>query len=70
MAKLEFIDHGVIQEPGQRSSLRVGRQVGRSSSPGRVTNFLHVVLTGSGAHLASYPMGTGRSFPGGKAAGA
>jgi hypothetical protein len=26
--------------------------------------------TGSGAHLASYPMGTGGSFPGGKAAGA
>jgi hypothetical protein len=25
------------------------------------------VQTGSGAHLASYPMGTGGSFPGGKA---
>jgi hypothetical protein len=31
---------------------------------------LHVVQTGSGAHVASYPMGTGDSFPGGKAAGA
>jgi hypothetical protein len=28
------------------------------------------VQTGSGAHPASYPMGTGSSFPGGKAVGA
>jgi len=28
------------------------------------------VQTGSGAHTASYPMGTRGSFPGGKAAGA
>jgi hypothetical protein len=27
------------------------------------------VQTGTGAHPASYPMGTGGSFPGGKAAG-
>jgi hypothetical protein len=31
---------------------------------------LHVVQTGSEAHPASYPMGTGDSLPGGKAAGA
>jgi hypothetical protein len=30
---------------------------------------LHVVQTGSGVHPASHPMGTGGSFPGGKAAG-
>jgi hypothetical protein len=30
----------------------------------------HRVQTGSGAHPASYPMGTRGSFPGGKAAGA
>jgi hypothetical protein len=30
----------------------------------------HSVQNGSGAHPASYPMGTGVSFPGGKAAGA
>jgi hypothetical protein len=30
----------------------------------------HRVQNGSGAHQASYPMGTGDSFPGGKAAGA
>jgi len=30
----------------------------------------HSVQNGSGAHTASYPMGTRGSFPGGKAAGA
>jgi hypothetical protein len=30
----------------------------------------HCVQNGSGAHPASYPMGTRESFPGGKAAGA
>jgi hypothetical protein len=30
----------------------------------------HRVQNGSGAHPASYPVGTGGSFPGGKAAGA
>jgi hypothetical protein len=30
----------------------------------------HCVQNGSGAHPASYPMGTKGSFPGGKAAGA
>jgi hypothetical protein len=29
---------------------------------------LHIVQTGSGAHPASNPMGTGSTFPGGKAA--
>jgi hypothetical protein len=35
-------------------------------SPGRGQEFslLHVIQTGSGAHPASYPMGTGGSFPG------
>jgi hypothetical protein len=31
-------------------------------------SLLHSVQTGSGAHPASYQMGTGDSFPGGKAA--
>jgi hypothetical protein len=37
------------------------------SSPGRAGNFSlhHRVQTGSGAHPASYPMGTRDSFPGG-----
>jgi hypothetical protein len=33
-------------------------------------SFHHSVQNGSGAHPASYPMGTGGSFPGGKAVGA
>jgi hypothetical protein len=32
---------------------------GRSSSPGKVKNFLRVIQTGSGAHPVSHPMGTG-----------
>jgi hypothetical protein len=35
-----------------------------SSSPGRVKNFLYVVQTGAGAHLASYPVDTGGFFSG------
>jgi hypothetical protein len=40
--------------------------------PARAGNFSlhHRVQNGSGAHPASYPMGTRGSFPGGKAAGA
>jgi hypothetical protein len=34
---------------------------------GQEFSLLHVVQTGSGAHPASYPMGTGGSFHGGKA---
>jgi hypothetical protein len=33
-------------------------------------SLLHRVQAGSGAHSASYPMGTGGSFPGDKATGA
>jgi hypothetical protein len=33
---------------------------------GKDFSFLHVIQTGSGAHSASYPMGTGGSFPRGK----
>jgi hypothetical protein len=32
-------------------------------------SLLYIVCTGSGAHPASYPMGTGGSFPEGKAQG-
>jgi hypothetical protein len=58
-------------EPRSRSRysdwLRAGRPRGRSSSPGRVKDF---VQSGSEVHPTSYPMGTGGSFPGGEAAGA
>jgi hypothetical protein len=43
----------------------------RGSIPDRVWElFFYRVHTGSGPHLASYPMGTGDSFPEDKAAGA
>jgi hypothetical protein len=35
---------------------------------GQEFSLLHVIQIGSGAHPASYPMGIGSSFPGGKAA--
>jgi hypothetical protein len=40
--------------------------------PTRARNFYlyHRIQNGSGAHSASYPMGTRGSMPGGKAAGA
>jgi hypothetical protein len=62
-SKHVYLDLGLV---GNRDSdwLRAGRPTGRSSSPGRV------VQTDSGAHPASYPIGPGGSFPGGKEAGA
>jgi hypothetical protein len=45
----------------------------RGSIPGKdLDSFLsrHRVQSGSGAHQASYPMSTGSSLPGDKAAGA
>jgi len=44
----------------------------RLSIPGRGRDFshLHRVQTDSGAHPASYPMGSGGRFPGGRTAGA
>jgi hypothetical protein len=41
----------------------------RSSSPGRVKNFLHIVQSSSEAHPAFYTVGTGGSFSGGKVTG-
>jgi hypothetical protein len=38
--------------------LRAEQQRGQNSRPGRVEFFLCVAQTGSGAHPASYPMGT------------
>jgi hypothetical protein len=51
------------------SCLRAGRSGDQGSIPdrGRVFVFSPCVQTGSGAHPTSYPMGTGGSFPGGKA---
>jgi hypothetical protein len=43
------------------------RGVGIRVSVGSRTFSLHDFQTDPGAHTASYPMGTGDSFPGGKA---
>jgi hypothetical protein len=40
-----------------------------SSTEVQIFSLIHKVLTGSGAHPASYPMGIGSSFPEGNAAG-
>jgi hypothetical protein len=46
------------------------RGVGVRVLVGQEFSLLHVVQTGSGARPVSYQMGTGGSFPEGKAAGA
>jgi len=43
---------------------------GSISGMGKELSLHNHVQTGSGTHPASYPMGTGYSFPGSKAAGA
>jgi hypothetical protein len=49
--------------------LRAGEPV-FDSRQGPDFSLLHIVQTGSGAHAASYPVGTRVSFPRGKPAGA
>jgi hypothetical protein len=46
------------------------RRLEFESRYGQEFSLLQVVQTGSGIHQTSYKMGTGGSFPGGKAAGA
>jgi hypothetical protein len=66
-----------LTEIGSRD-ISVGIATGyRLGGPGSIPSsskcfhrFLHRVETGPGAHVASCSMGTGSSFPGGKAAGA
>jgi hypothetical protein len=53
----------IYREPEYRSSI-----LGRCNSGN--FSLRHRVKTGSGPHPASYPMGTGGTFPGDKAAGA
>jgi hypothetical protein len=54
---------------GIATRLRTGRSAFHDSIPGGAGNFSlhHRVQNGSGAHPASYSMGTRVSFPGGKA---
>jgi hypothetical protein len=63
-----FFEPGYCRQYGDW--LWAGWLRGQSWSPGRAKNFLHIVQPGSGAHPASCPVGTGGSFPSGKAAGA
>jgi hypothetical protein len=46
------------------------RGIGVRVPVGQEFSLLQVFKTGSRAHPASYPVGTGSSFPGGKVAGA
>jgi hypothetical protein len=66
--KLEF---GVLLKFGYSvQQLAVGwLAVGQCSSPGRDEILLCVIRASCGAHPASYPVGTGGSFPSVKAAG-
>jgi hypothetical protein len=63
----------VYSEAGSRYSvwLRAGRQRSQEfeSRQGQECPLLHVIQIVSRVHLASYTMGIGASFPGGKAAG-
>jgi hypothetical protein len=51
------------------SSVGTATGYGLDDRLGQEFSLLNVVQTGSGAYPASYPMGTGGFFPGGKAAG-
>jgi hypothetical protein len=55
---------------GGTTGLRDGLSVVRVPAGAGNLSLHHRVQTGSGAHPASYPMGTRGSFPRGKAAGA
>jgi len=62
-----------IQRAGIAEGCSAGLRAGWSGvrEPGEAWNFsLHRVQTVSGVHSASYTVGTGGSFPGGKTAGA
>jgi hypothetical protein len=55
---------------GIATGYRTTEQSEFKSRYGQKFSLLQVVHTGSGIHPISYPMGTGGSFPGGKATGA
>jgi hypothetical protein len=68
IAKLNIVDSLVSIALGYR----LDDQGSEVQFPAEAGNFSlhHCIQKGSGAHPASYPMGTRGSFPGGKAAGA
>jgi hypothetical protein len=75
---LHFVSSDTVNNKSRDSSVGISLGYGldnRGSSvrfPVGARNFSlhHRVQIGSGAHSASYPRGTGGSFPGSKAAGA
>jgi hypothetical protein len=73
---ISIVNAALRSEPQYRSHiatrLRAGRPGNLGSIPGRGKRFslLHKVQTVSGTHAASYPVGTGEFFSGGKAVGA
>jgi hypothetical protein len=74
--QLQTFGLGIRMSKSRGSSIGIATGYGmdyRSSgvpfSAGAGSFFLHHIQNGSGAHPASYPMSTGGSFPGGKAAG-
>jgi hypothetical protein len=65
---LYYQEAGIIESVSMATSYGLTAQ---GSIPGRARDFspLHCVQTGSEAHPASYPMGTGDFSPGGTVAG-
>jgi hypothetical protein len=61
--------HFILFYPEPAESSLLGSRVRFPDGDGNFS-LHHRVQNGSGAHSASYPTGTGDSFPGGKAAGA
>jgi hypothetical protein len=57
--------HTYLTRSGSWNSL-----IGLATEGSEFEFLLHIIQTGSGAHPTSYPVGTGNSFPGDKAAGA
>jgi hypothetical protein len=71
LPKYAFMAWCLVKAQGQLYLFTFNFYIGGSSTGWGAGNFsLHqCVQTGPGAHPASYPMGIGGSFPGGKTAG-
>jgi hypothetical protein len=69
--RLSFVNKSRDSPVGIALGYRLDDSGSRIRFPAGAGNFSlhHRVQNGSGAHPASYPMGSGVSFPGGKAAG-
>jgi hypothetical protein len=61
-----FFRTGIMQLVWRLTTGWTAEGSGFQSRYGQEFSLLHVVQTGPGVHPASYPMGTGDSFPGAK----